>query len=67
MPAIERTNFYKLIERNAKVEHGDLGVGDLKIKPSIRKRSDNANSHCSWCRRQSQPRPSTPCGRNVPS
>ena len=49
MPAIERTNFYKLVKRNAKVEHGDLGVENLKIKPSIRKRSDNANteSRCS--------------------
>lgn len=44
MSAIDRTNFDKFVECNAKVELSDLGVGARKIKSGIRKRSDNANS-----------------------
>lgn len=40
MSTIDCTNFDKFVEHNAKVENSDLGVGDLKIKPRIRKRFD---------------------------
>jgi len=39
---MEPTSFDKFIERNAEVEHGDLGVGDPQIKPSAGNRSEIA-------------------------
>jgi len=41
---MEPTSFDKFIERNAEVEHGDLGVGDPQIKPSAGKRSEIAST-----------------------
>ena len=43
MSTTEHTNFEKFIERHAKVEHGDLGVGDLILVPMRRNRSESAN------------------------
>ncbi len=45
---IELTNFDKLVERKTKVEYSDLGVGDLKIRPRIRKRYGIANGELGW-------------------
>ena len=50
---MEHTNFEKFIERHAKVEHGDLGVGDLFLVPMCRNRSESANTLAKDLRRSS--------------
>ncbi len=45
------TNFDNFKKRDAKVEHGDLGVGDLIIKPRGDNRSEIAKPRVSGCSR----------------